>query len=132
MTRKAFEFKKTYEEVELAGNTYKVDFSDEKIREYNKHLEEFQKESKRIQDIKIAELAADEQNDLFTEMRDLVKGLTETLLGKETFEDLYEKSGDSLTNMMEMLSYLGDIIQEYTRKLQDGRMQKYLANKKRN
>lgn len=130
MTRKAFEFKKSFEEVEVAGNVYQVDFSDEKIAQYQKSFEHFYKESQRIKAIDVKDLSAERQTGLFTEMQDLVKRVVEELLGKESYADLYKASGNSLINMLELIQYLGEVIQEKTEKINEGRKKKYIVGKK--
>lgn len=131
MTRKAFEFKKSFEEVEIAGNIYQVDFSDEKIGQYHKSFEHFYKESQRIKAIDTKELPSEKQRDLFGEMQDLVKNVVEELLGKGTYADLYEASGHSLINMLELVTYLGEAINEKTQKINEDRKKKYIINKKK-
>lgn len=130
MTRKAFEFKKSYEEIEIAGNVYQVDFSDEKIAQYQKSFEHFYKESKRIKAIDVKSLPAEKQEALFTEMQDLVKNVVEELLGNGTYADLYKASGNSLINMLELMQYLGEVIQEKTQQINEGRKKKYIVGKK--
>lgn len=131
MTRKAFEFKKSFEEVEIAGNVYQVDFSDEKIAQYHKSFEHFHKESQRIKAIKAEDLPAEEQRGLFGEMQDLVKNVVEELLGKGSYAELYAASGNSIINMLELVTYLGEVINEKTQKINEGRKKKYIVNKKR-
>lgn len=130
MTRKAFEFKKSFEEIDIAGNTYQVDFSDEKIATYHKSFEHFYKESQRIKAIDTKDMAPEKQRELFEEMQDLVKSVVEELLGKGTYADLYKASGNSLINILELVTYLGEIIEEKTKDINQVNKKKYIVNKK--
>src|SRR5690625_3867955 len=91
-----FEFKKSYEEVEIAGNTYKIEFTDEKLIQYNKNFDEFHVESKRISEVDTTKMNSKEKEDLFKEIQDITKKVVEELLGKGTYKELYEASGKSL------------------------------------
>ncbi len=129
MTRKAFEFKKSYEEVDLAGNVYRIEFTDEKVLQYNKSFDKFYRESKKLSKIDIKNSSVEEQHDLFYNMQKLVKKVTEQLLGEGTYDTLYEASGNSLMNMIDMVEYLSEIVEEKARHIQEDRKNKYLIKK---
>lgn len=131
MTRKAFEFKKSYEEVDLAGNTYRIEFTDEKILEYNKSFDEFYKESKELGKLDIKNSTVEQQHELFYDMQKLVKNITDQLLGEGAYEALYEASGNSLMNMIDMVEYLSEVVEEKSRHIREDRKNKYLAKKKK-
>lgn len=130
MTRKAFQFKKTYEEVELADNVYRIEFTDDKVLQYNKSFDKFHKESKKLNQIDVTKITVDEQQELFGKMQDLVKKVTEELLGKGSYDTLYEASGNSLMNMIDMVVYLSEVVGEKTEAIREDRKNKYLIKKK--
>lgn len=130
-TRKAFQFKKTYEEVEIAGETYQVDFSDESVNRYNKSFIEFYEETKRINAVDVSKLSVEKQSEMFGEMQELVKGVVNELLGRGSYETLYDASGKSLMNMIEMIEYLSEVVGDKTQKIREGRKKKYLVNKQK-
>lgn len=131
MTRKAFQFKKTYEEVDIAGNVYQIEFTDDKVLQYNKSFDKFYTESKRINEIDVKKITVEEQQDLFKEMQGLVKKVTEELLGKGSFDALYAASGNSLMNMIEVIEYLSEVVGEKVQRIQKDRKNKYLIKKKK-
>lgn len=131
VARKAFEFTKSYEEVELAGKTYKIEFNDEKVLQYNKNFDKFQKESQRIHKIDAAEMPVKEQQGLFFEMQKLVEGLVKELLGEDAYGELYAASGNSLIGMMDVVVYLSDVVGERMEHIQSDRKNKYLVKPKK-
>lgn len=132
MTIKKFEFKNTQEEIEIAGEKYSIDFSDDAIIRYNKEFEQFYMKSQDIQSVDVSKLTGPEQANQFNEMRELTKGVTEELLGEGTFEPLYEKSGKSLINMVEVLNFLAEHVSEKLSKLKEKELKKYTGLKAKN
>lgn len=132
MTMKKFEFKKTYEEIDLAGKVFKIDFSDGAIIEYNRKLEHYYIESQKLTKPNVNELTQAEQIELFNKSRDLAKRTTDAILGAGAFEYLYEQSGNSLMNMIDVLAFLGDIIVERLDKIKQKEVQKFQGLKVKN
>lgn len=131
MTRKAFQFKKSYEEVEIAGETFQIEFTDDKVLQYNKSFDKFYQETKKLNKIDVSASNVEEQHELFGKMQDLVKRVTEELLGKGSYTKLYAASGSSLINMIEMVEYLSEVVGEKTERIREDRKNKYLINKKK-
>lgn len=131
MTRKAFEFKKSYEEIEVAGITYQVDFSDEKIVQYYDEFEKYSKRAIEISEIDTSKITKEEEMKLFKEAQGLAEDLVDLMLGKGEYAKLYEMSGRSTINMTNLISYLKDVINEFSKNIQNERKDKYLVKKKR-
>ncbi|XQY90641.1 hypothetical protein ACNRWW_14035 [Metabacillus sp. HB246100] len=109
---KKFEFKKSYEEIEIAGNVYKLGLSDEDLRKYQKEFSSFFDKQQDFQKIKVDSLSYDEQVEHFDRMKNIIKELIELILGEGTFQPLYEASGKSLVNITELAEYLSEVIGE--------------------
>lgn len=127
-----FEFKKTYEEIEIAGDVYKIDVSDQKLREYQIEFYEFYKESQRLGEIDTNKLSIEEQQKIFDETLEIVKKVVEKLLGAGSFEKLYAASGGSVMNMIDLVNYLGEVFQEKLNNAKQKKRVEYLKHKKRN
>jgi hypothetical protein len=122
---KSFEFKKAYEEVKINGNVYKVELGDEKVKEYQKAFIEFSDESVALQANKDIT-----QEEAFDGAKELVKKFIDVLLGHDAFEVLYEQSGGSILNMIDLVSFLADVVKDKTQTIQSEQLNKYLKKPK--
>lgn len=128
-----FEFEKTYKEVEVAGKVYQVEFNDEAINKYQKSLKNFEKQTKEVQGlIPDYEKATDEEFDnVMNKQKELVKHVVETFLGENTFDELYEKAGKSISNLISLVDYLNNLYIEEAKEKAEKAQAKYLANIKK-
>lgn len=133
MTQFKFEFEKTYKEVDVAGKVYQVEFNDEAINKYQKSLKSFEKKTKEVQGlIPDYEKATDEEFDnVMNKQKELVKHVVETFLGENTFDELYEKAGKSIGNLMSLVDYLNNLYIEEAKEKAEKAQAKYLANIKK-
>jgi len=133
MTQFKFEFEKTYKEVDVAGKLYKIEFNDDAIAKYQKELKTFDKDSKELATlIKDYEKATDEEIDaVMNKQKEMTKHVVETFLGEGTFEELYEKAGKSVTNLMGLVNYLSDLYVEEAKGKTEQAQTKYLQNVKK-
>lgn len=130
MTKRTFEFKKTYEEIDIADKTYKVDISDDKIIGYQESLEKFHKEVNKFKDVKTEDLTNKELKQLYADMRGIMRGVVDELLEDGAYDELYTAAGGSLMNMIDLVEYLGEVIREHQKDKLEQRKNKYLAGKK--
>ncbi|HDR8199937.1 TPA: hypothetical protein QC291_001578 [Bacillus cereus] len=133
MTQFKFEFEKTYKEVDVAGKLYKIEFNDDAIAKYQKELKTFDKDSKELAAlITDYEKATDEEIDaVMNKQKEMTKHVVETFLGEGTFEELYEKAGKSVTNLMGLVNYLSDLYVEEAKGKTEQAQAKYLKNVKK-
>lgn len=130
MARK-FEFKKTYEELEIAGETYRVNFDDESLKRYQKEFNEFYHESRKNQEIDVTKLTQEEQLEVFNHSQEILKKLVENILGEGAYAPIYEASGRSTMEMLDLAEYLSEIIGEKMETVKKTKNDKYLKNKKK-
>lgn len=123
---KRFEFKKSYEEVELAGKTYKIEFNDEKLLEYNKAFDNFYQEIQDINKIDTSDMDAEEQEEIFKDMQKIIKSITDVILDVGSYDTLYEQSGQSIMNMISMIEFLSDVVGERMEQTREEKKQKYV------
>jgi hypothetical protein len=126
MTIKKFEFKKTYEEVEIAGKVYKVDLQDESVKKYQKQFNSFTEQSMQLQEAAKENMTVDEQAAFLDQSKELAMVTINTLLGENAFDELYEASGKSLINVMDLINFLTEVIREKAGELQAQTVDKYL------
>lgn len=128
-----FNFEQTYKEVNVAGTVYKVEFNDDALAKYQKELKNFEKETKELQSlVPDIDNATDEKIDeLMEKQRAIAKHVVETFLGENTFEELYEKAGRSVNNLLSLVHYLNDLYVEEELSRSEKASSKYLANLKK-
>ena len=59
-----FEFEKSYEEIEINGKPYKVDLSDDKLKEYQIKFQQFFNEAQELQKADVEKTSLEEQEAL--------------------------------------------------------------------
>lgn len=125
-----FEFDKAYEEIEINGKTYQIDFSDDKLKQYQDMFYKFYQEAQEIEQADIEKMTADEQNALLDKQRQNMKTVTETLLGEGTFEELFELAGRSTWNYMKLIEFLAETIEQRFNEIKEERRKKYVKKGK--
>jgi hypothetical protein len=129
MTIRKFEFKKTYEEVEVAGKNYQLDFSDDKLKMYRNEFKTFKTDYEKLLAMDESKMSEDEALDHFEQIQELVKRMIETILGKGTYDSLYEASGRSIMNMFDFIKYLGEMVAEKSSRNVVDKSAEYLKKK---
>lgn len=126
-----FEFGKSYEEVEINGKPYQIDFSDDKLKQYQDMFYKFYQEAQEIGQADIEKMTTEEQKALLDKQRQNMKTVTETLLGEGTFEELFELAGRSTWNYTKLIEFLAEIIEERFSELKEERRKKYVKKVKK-
>jgi acetyl-CoA carboxylase carboxyltransferase component len=125
-----FEFKKTYEEVEIAGKVYKIEFNDDKIREYQEKFLSFEADVQEFLNVDETKLTKEERWEHFEKGKQLARNVIDTLLGEGSFDELYEKSGRSIANMYDLIWYLAGIVNERNARNKEEKRQQYVKPKR--
>ncbi|PEV02209.1 hypothetical protein CN417_28780 [Bacillus thuringiensis] len=123
---KKFEFKKTYEEVEIAGKVFRIDLNDDKVFEYQESFNKYGKEMQEDSSSNIESFGKEEQKEFFDKQLQRIKEVIEIMLGKDSFEHIYEASGRSIINLAELVTYLSNLIGEKTVNIRDEKKKKYV------
>jgi hypothetical protein len=127
---KKFEFGKAYEEIEVNGKTYRVDFSDDKLKQYQGILYKFYQETKEIEQTDVKKMTLEEQAALLEKQRQNMKTVTETMLGEGTFDELFELAGRSTWNYMKLIEFLAETIEQKFREIKEEQRKKYVKKGK--
>lgn len=126
-----FKFDKTYEEFKIAGEVYRVDFSDNAIKRYQLELHKYMKESQRLQGVDFNSLDAEEKEKTFDEAIDALRKFLDCIMGEGAFDELYKASGESTENMTDLASFLAEVVGERAQKLKEKQKKlKYTKHKK--
>lgn len=127
---KKFEFGKAYEEIEINGKRYRVDFSDDKLKQYQDMFYKFYQEAQEIEQADIEKMTQEEQTALLDKQRQNMKTVTETMLGEGTFGELFELAGRSTWNYMRLIEFLAETIEERFNEIKEERRKKYVKKGK--
>lgn len=127
MVRK-FEFKKSYEEIEIAGKVYHLDLDDESLLSHKASMESY---GKKMTDLSTKEIPEEE---IFGMTKDLAKGLLDELFGQGSYETLYAAAGKSLFNLIDLIEFIGDIVRDKVSEKEKGvqrRHQSHFSSKRK-
>jgi hypothetical protein len=125
-----FEFGKAYEEIEINGKPYQIDFSDDKLKQYQDMFYKFYQEAQEIEQADIEKMTPEEQNALLEKQRQNMKTVTETMLGEGTFDELFELAGRSTWNYMKLIEFLAETIEQRFNEIKEERRKKYVKKGK--
>lgn len=129
MTVKKFEFKQTYQEIEVAGKVYKVYFDDNQMKKYRDLYNKFNAVVKKTEGVNVEDLTNEQQDEYETEQRNTIKEFVDNTLGEGSFDELYEASGKSTYNMAELVYYIMQISEEYIGEKQEVKKDKHYLGK---
>lgn len=124
---KNFEFQKSYEEVKIAGKVYKMDMSDDKVMEYQETFKKYYDKADELSNVKIEDMSVTAQVEMLAEQKGILKEATELMLGEGSFDELYEASGKSTINFMELFVFLGSLMNEKTGEIKANAANKYIG-----
>lgn len=131
MTIKKFNFKKSYEEVEIAGEVYQIEFNDDKQKEYLRTIDRFHLESKRLHKIETKDMNTEEKEALYVEIQELTKETLEMFIGEGTYETVYEQAGRSTDNMIDVVMFVADVLDERMKRKRQDMKKKYVTKPKK-
>lgn len=121
-----FEFKKSYEELEIAGKVYRMRFDDEKLLEYHEAFDEFYQDTKKMQEVETEDMEHEELLDTYKEIREMSKKILDTVLGEGAYDELYEKSGQSTMGMVDVINFVSDAVGDGMEKVRNKKKQNYI------
>lgn len=126
-----FEFKKTFEEVEIAGKVYRIELNDDKIREYQEEIYSLEVDIQELLNVDETKLTKEEREKRFEKEKQLACRVLDMLLGEGSFDELYEKSGRSIINMYNLVEFLAEIVNERSAQNREERRRQYVKPKRR-
>lgn len=107
-----FEFKKTVEEIEIAGEIYTLPIDDKNLLRIQNDFINYGKEIQGLTEVEIAEGDAEALQDNYRQQLEVMQKVIESPFGDGSFEKLYKAAGESLSNMVDLLDYLVELVAE--------------------
>lgn len=128
---KKFEFTNPIEEIEVAGERYKVDFSDEKTKLYHKLLSRAFEEFQKMQSLDPESMTAEELEEVYDKSTSFAKEFVDAMLGEGAFEVLYDKAGRSSVVFVQLMAFLKDVIEDHYTSVKEQQKSKYVKKAKK-
>ncbi|MED4904125.1 hypothetical protein [Parageobacillus thermoglucosidasius] len=125
-----FEFGKSYEEVEINGKPYKIDLSDDKLKEYQRKFQQFFNEAQDLQKADVEKMSLEDQEALLEKIRKIMKVITDSMLGEGTFDELFELAGRSTWNYMNLIYFLIETVNTKFEAVKEEKRKQYVKKGK--
>ncbi|MBU8773184.1 hypothetical protein [Cytobacillus oceanisediminis] len=107
-----FEFKKSYEEIEVAGKIYKVSLKDEDRKKYSEQLKKFYDLVSKVNVVNVDEIAVDEAIKLEEEFKEITLETLDVLFGDQSGQELYTASDEQTEELIPIVFAVAEIINE--------------------
>lgn len=124
-----FEFSNPNKEVEIAGEVYTIDLSDDKVIEYQQFARKAASSVGKTAEIDLETATEEEVKASHAEAKNFCIDYFELVTGPGSFDKFYEKSGKSLIEMSELMNFLTEVIGEKAAEVKEQQKSKYLAKK---
>ncbi|WP_077623842.1 hypothetical protein [Sediminibacillus massiliensis] len=124
---------KAYDEVEIAGEDYKLFYDDESLKRYQKQAQIYSKKASdyaKKQD-KIPEMSEKERKKLEDEGFEFVKEFIETFLGAGSYEKMYQACGKSMINLVGLINQIMEWLDSKLATVDDKKKQRYKPKRKK-
>jgi hypothetical protein len=128
---KKFIFDQTYREIDVAGEVYKIDFSDEKLKEYQSAFAAFHSQMEQLSKLKPEEMTYEENLQALDKQKDAMTSIINAIFGAGAFDKFYDMAGRSLMNVAKLLQFVGSEIKEAAATITGEKRSKYIRSKKR-
>jgi hypothetical protein len=126
MTRK-FEFKKAYEEVEIAGEKYKLSLKDDDRKKYSGQLEKFHEVVKEIESVDPKKIDFKKSQVYEEKMKEMALETLDVVFGEGSGAKLYELSGEQTDELIPLVFLVAEILNER----REEKLQKYTKKPKK-
>lgn len=131
---KQFKLTKAIEVVEIEGDKFEIDLSDDKRKEYAIEGQRLQQEMRKIQErtaenntMTEAEIAKELDN-----LREITKNAMDKILGTGAFDKIYPKTNRSVVATADVLYQVIDYIQQKERERFEEKRSKYVRKRRNN
>ncbi|USK43533.1 hypothetical protein [Cytobacillus oceanisediminis] len=107
-----FDFKKSYEEIEIAGEFYKVSLKDEDRKKYSEQLKKFYDLVNKVNVVDPDEIAIDAALKLEEEFKEITLETLDVLFGDQSGQELYAASDEQTEELIPIVFAVAEIINE--------------------
>lgn len=106
MVRK-FEFKKAFEEIEIAGRIYRFKTDDDSLFRYRDQLTEHGKKLTAI-----GQKQGLSEEDIHKKSLVVFRDFIKTIFDEDCFDSIYEASGRSVFGLTDLVEFIADVVEE--------------------
>lgn len=107
-----FEFKKSYEEIEIDGEIFKVSLKDEDRKNYSKQLSKFHEMINDIDTKNIDKITIDDAIAMEDRVKDITLETIDVLFGDGSSEKLYKKADEQVEEIIPIVFAVAELINE--------------------
>jgi uncharacterized membrane protein len=126
MTR-SFEFKKSYEEVKIAGEQFKISMKDEDRKRYAEQLEKFHVVVKEIESVDPKEIDFKQSQVYEEKMKEMALETLDVVFGEGTGDKLYGLAEEQTEELIPLVFLVAEILNER----REEKLQKYVNKPKK-
>jgi hypothetical protein len=109
---KKFEFKKSFEVIDIAGKEYKVGLKDEQRKQYSEQLNKFYQIAEKAKQTDENKLTLETAQQLEDEMKVVTLDTLDALFGSGSGEELYEAADHQTEELIPIVFSVAEIINE--------------------
>lgn len=131
---KQFKLTKAIEVIEIEGDKFEIDLSDDKRKEYAIAGQRLQQEVRKIQE-RTAEnniMTEEEIDKELDNLREITKDVIDKVLGAGAFDKIYPKTNRSVVATMDVLYQVIDYIQQKDKERFEEKRSKYVRKRRNN
>lgn len=107
-----FEFKKSYEEIEIAGKLHKVSLKDEDRKKYSQQLKKFYDLVNKVNKTDTDSLTLEGAQELEDEFKNITLETLDVLFGEKTGQELYKAAEEQTEELIPIVFAVAEIINE--------------------
>jgi len=127
---KKFSLDKAIEKVEIDGEVFEIDLSDNKRKEYQLEGYKLQKKAQEFEKLS-DDLTEEQQQKALDDIKEVTKNVTDKVLGEGAFDKLYPKTNYSIVVIADVLFQVIDYVREKEKERFEQKKAKYIKKKKR-
>ncbi|WLR54833.1 hypothetical protein LC048_20930 [Mesobacillus subterraneus] len=107
-----FEFKKSYEEIEIADKVYQVRLKDEDRKKYSQQLKKFYDLVNKVNKTDTDSLTLEGAQELEDEFKNITLETLDVLFGEDAGQDLYKAAEEQTEELIPIVFAVAEIINE--------------------
>src|SRR5690606_29163000 len=131
---KQFKLTKAIEVIEIEGDKFEIDLSDDKRKEYAIEGQRLQQEARRIQErtAKNNVMTEEEIAKELDNLREVTKSAMDKVLGEGAFDKIYQKTNRSIVATADVLYQVIDYVQQKEKERFEEKRAKYVRKRYNN
>lgn len=123
------DIKKSYEEVEIGGEVYRIELNDDLKKKYLKADREFTAEMAVLQEADEEKMSDDEKLEFDDKARQSLKKMVDFLLGDGAYEKIYKASGRSTWVVVDIVYQVSQVVRGHVEEYKNLEAEKFIGKK---